>query len=93
MPIDQFDAKCDQFLKYLELYVKKHFTVKRLDNSKSTDDGDNQQVIDELEGIKMRLDEEELKLLEAKREYAGVMKLVERLQGHSWMPLKVSALK
>uniref|UniRef100_A0A182X4V5 HAUS augmin-like complex subunit 3 N-terminal domain-containing protein n=1 Tax=Anopheles quadriannulatus TaxID=34691 RepID=A0A182X4V5_ANOQN len=93
MPIEQFDAKCDQFLKYLELYVKKHFTVKRLDNSKSTDDGDNQQVIDELEGIKMRLDEEELKLLEAKREYAGVMKLVERLQGHSWMPLKVSALK
>uniref|UniRef100_A0A182YMA3 HAUS-augmin3 domain-containing protein n=1 Tax=Anopheles stephensi TaxID=30069 RepID=A0A182YMA3_ANOST len=93
MPIEQFDAKCDQFLKYLEMYVKKHFTVKRLDASKSTDDVDNQQVIDELEGIKMRLDAEELKLLEAKREYAGVMKLVERLQDHSWMPMKVSALK
>ncbi|XP_050079012.1 augmin complex subunit dgt3 [Anopheles maculipalpis] len=93
MPIEQFDSKCDQFLKYLEMYVKKHFTVKRLDSTKSTDDLDNQQVIDELEGIKMRLDAEELKLLEAKREYAGVMKLVERLQDHSWMPMKVSALK
>uniref|UniRef100_A0A182VTD5 HAUS augmin-like complex subunit 3 N-terminal domain-containing protein n=1 Tax=Anopheles minimus TaxID=112268 RepID=A0A182VTD5_9DIPT len=93
MPIEQFDAKCDQFLKYLEMYVKKHFTVRRLDSSKSTDDVDNQQVIDELEGIKMRLDAEELKLLEAKREYAGVMKLVERLQDHSWLPMKVSALK
>ncbi|XP_053664747.1 augmin complex subunit dgt3 [Anopheles marshallii] len=93
MPIEQFDAKGDQFLKYLEMYVKKHFTVKRLDSSKSTDDVDNQQVIDELEGIKMRLDAEELKLLEAKREYAGVMKLVDRLQDHSWLPMKVSALK
>ncbi|XP_052896011.1 augmin complex subunit dgt3 [Anopheles moucheti] len=93
MPIEQFDAKGDQFLKFVEMCVKKHFTVKRLDSSKSTDDVDNQQVIDELEGIKMRLDAEELKLLEAKREYAGVMKLVERLQNHSWVPMKVSALK
>uniref|UniRef100_A0A182NAJ6 HAUS augmin-like complex subunit 3 N-terminal domain-containing protein n=1 Tax=Anopheles dirus TaxID=7168 RepID=A0A182NAJ6_9DIPT len=93
MSIEQFDARCDQFLKYLEMYVKKHFTVKRLDSSKSTDDVDNQQVIDELEGIKVRLDAEELKLLEARREYAGVVKLVDRLQGHSWMPMKVSALK
>uniref|UniRef100_A0A182P370 HAUS augmin-like complex subunit 3 N-terminal domain-containing protein n=1 Tax=Anopheles epiroticus TaxID=199890 RepID=A0A182P370_9DIPT len=93
MPIEHFDAKCDQFLKYLELYVKKHFTVKQLDSSKSIEELDNQQVIDELEGIKMRLDEEELKLLEAKREHAGVMKLVERLQDHSWLVMKVSALK
>ncbi|XP_049279592.1 augmin complex subunit dgt3 [Anopheles funestus] len=93
MPIEQFDAKCDQFLKYLELYVKKHFTVKRLDSSKSTDDVDNQQMIEELESIKMRLDVEELKLLDAKREYAGVMQLVERLQDHCWLPMKVSALK
>uniref|UniRef100_A0A182Q5I3 HAUS augmin-like complex subunit 3 N-terminal domain-containing protein n=1 Tax=Anopheles farauti TaxID=69004 RepID=A0A182Q5I3_9DIPT len=93
MSIEQFDARCDQFLKYLEMYVKKHFTVKRLDSSKSTDDVDNQQVIDELEGIKVRLDAEELKLLEARREYAGVMKIVDRLQDHKWLPMKVSALK
>ncbi|XP_053676121.1 augmin complex subunit dgt3 [Anopheles nili] len=93
MAIEQFDAKCDQFLKYLKMYVKKHFTVKRLDSSRSTDDDDNQRVIDELESIKMRLDAEELKLLEAKREYAGVTKLVDRLQNHTWLPMKVSAMK
>uniref|UniRef100_A0AAG5DSV7 HAUS augmin-like complex subunit 3 N-terminal domain-containing protein n=1 Tax=Anopheles atroparvus TaxID=41427 RepID=A0AAG5DSV7_ANOAO len=93
MPIEQFDAKCEQFLKYLEIYVKKHFNVKRLDSSKSTDDMDNQQVIDELEDIKLRLDAEEMKLLDAKREYAGVKKLVDRLQNHSWLPMKVPGLR
>ncbi|KFB35743.1 AGAP008694-PA-like protein [Anopheles sinensis] len=93
MPIEHFNDKCDQFLKYLEMYVNKHFTVKRLDSSKSTDDMDNQQVIEELEVIKLRLDTEEMKLLDVKREFAGVKRLVERLEHHSWLPLKLSGLK
>ncbi|XP_052867876.1 augmin complex subunit dgt3 [Anopheles cruzii] len=93
MPIEQFDTKCDQFLKYLEMYVKKHFTVKRLDGSKLSEEHDNFHVISELESIKMRLDAEEFKLLEAKREYAGVKHLVHRLQDPNWVSMKVPVLK
>ncbi|XP_049548291.1 augmin complex subunit dgt3 [Anopheles darlingi] len=93
MPIEQFDAKCDQFLKYLQMYVKKHFPVRHLEGFKSSTELSNSEVLDELEDIKLRLDVEELKLLEEKREYAGVKHLVDRLQDHEWISMKVSVLK
>ncbi|XP_050088677.1 augmin complex subunit dgt3 [Anopheles aquasalis] len=93
MPLEQFDAKCDQFLKYLQMYVKKHFPVQHLEGFRSSTELSNNEVLDELEDIKARLDVEELKLLEEKREYAGVKHLVDRLEDHEWISMKVSVLK
>ncbi|XP_055598422.1 augmin complex subunit dgt3 [Uranotaenia lowii] len=95
MPIEQFNMKCDQFLKYLEMYVRKHFSLRRsLDDSDSGDQlQDRRDAIVQLESIKARLDIGEIRLTEARKEYYGLKRLMARFQDLSWQPMKIPAMK
>lgn len=96
MPIEQFNMKCDQFLKYLEMYIRRHFSVRKAgeDPAEIDDpDQDHRDVIVQLESIKARLDLGEMKLVDARKEYHGLRKMMERFQDLSWQPMKISAMK
>lgn len=98
MPIEQFNMKCDQFLKYLEMYIRRHFSVRKAtesdqDLNHDEQDQDHRDVIVQLESIKTRLDLGEMKLVDARKEYHGLRKMMERFQDLSWQPMKISAMK
>lgn len=95
MPIEQFNIKCDQFLKYLEMYIRRHFSVKKLNDSDHESDHhqDHLDAVVQLESIKARLNLGELKLLEAKKEYHGLKKMTERIHDLCWQPMKISAMR
>ncbi|XP_039452196.1 augmin complex subunit dgt3 [Culex pipiens pallens] len=102
MPIEQFNMKCDQFLKYLEMYIRRHFAVRRgtaagdsedSDHDEPTADQDHRDVIVQLESIKARLDLGEMRLVDARKEFYGLRKMMERFQDLSWQPMKISAMK
>lgn len=102
MPIEQFNMKCDQFLKYLEMYIRRHFAVRRgtaagdsedSDHDEPTTDQDHRDVIVQLESIKARLDLGEMRLVDARKEFYGLRKMMERFQDLSWQPMKISAMK
>ncbi|XP_055638414.1 augmin complex subunit dgt3 isoform X2 [Toxorhynchites rutilus septentrionalis] len=93
MPIEQFNMKCDQFLKYLEMYIRKHFPVRDLNDSDQEPDQDHRDVIIKLESIKARLDLSEMQLIGTRKEYHGLQKMLERFQDPSWQPMKIAAMK
>lgn len=85
--------KCDQFSKYLEMYIRKHFSVRDLNNSDPEQDQDHRDVTIKLESIKARLDVGEIKLMGARKEYCGLQKMIERFQDLSWQPMKIAAMR
>lgn len=92
--------KCDQFLKYLEMYIRRHFAVRKATAGDSEDsdhdeqpDQDHRDVIVQLESIKARLDLGEMRLVDARMEFYGLRKMMERFQDLSWQPMKISAMK
>ncbi|XP_065092823.1 augmin complex subunit dgt3 [Ochlerotatus camptorhynchus] len=93
MPIEQFNMKCDQFLKYLEMYIRKHFSVRNLDDSEHEPDHNHRDIIVQLESIKSRLDLQETKLTDASKEYHGLKRMMERFQDLSWQPMKIEAMR
>ncbi|XP_055548489.1 augmin complex subunit dgt3 [Wyeomyia smithii] len=95
MPIEQFNMKCDQFLKYLEMYIRRHFSVRKLDDSDHDLDycQDHRDSVVQLESIKARLNLGELKLLEVKKEYHGLSKMMDRIHDLCWQPMKISAMR
>ncbi|XP_058818148.1 augmin complex subunit dgt3 [Topomyia yanbarensis] len=93
MPIEQFNMKCDQFLKYLEMYIRKHFAVRKVDDFDHDSDQDHRDVIVKLESIKNRLDVGEMKLFEVKIEYHGLKKMMERIHDLCWQPMKIPAMR
>ncbi|XP_053695886.1 augmin complex subunit dgt3 [Sabethes cyaneus] len=95
MPIEQFNIKCDQFLKYLEMYIRRHFSVKKLNDSDHEPDHHQEHFdsIVQLESTKARLNMGELKLLDARKEYHGLKKMTERIHDLCWQPMKISAMR
>ncbi|XP_029714883.1 augmin complex subunit dgt3 [Aedes albopictus] len=93
MPIEQFSMKCDQFLKYLEMYIRKHFSVRNLDDSEREPDQNQRDIIVQLESIKSRLDVEEVKLTDASKEFQGLKRMMERFQDLSWQPMKIEVMR
>ncbi|EAT33257.1 AAEL014483-PA [Aedes aegypti] len=93
MPIEQFNMKCDQFLKYLEMYIRKHFSVRNLDDSEHEPDQSQRDIIIQLESIKSRLDVEEGKLTDASKEFQGLKRMMERFQDLSWQPMKIEVMR
>ncbi|XP_062551653.1 augmin complex subunit dgt3 [Armigeres subalbatus] len=93
MPIEQFNMKCDQFLKYLEMYIRKHFSVRDSNDSDNENDHNQRDIIIQLESIKSRLDLEEGKLTDASKEFHGLKRMMERFQDLSWQPMKIEVMR
>ncbi|XP_058447680.1 augmin complex subunit dgt3 [Malaya genurostris] len=93
LPIEQFNMKCDQFLKYLEMYIRKHFSVRKSNDFEHDSDQDHRDIIVQLESIKSRLDLGEMELLEVKKEYHGLKKMMERIHDLCWQPMKISSMR